>query len=114
MVSPNIMGFWVISTVASSSPVRQALSHGTNPPQIFRSSPDLGSLVNGRPYVMVTRQPSITALVVSCGLKPPVEEARFCACCACEGAVLSSTTAATINGMSLLIMLLVVSFYLIE
>src|SRR6476661_2200281 len=101
-----------MSSVASSEPVRHALSHGTSPPQIFRGSPVLGSLVNGRPYVMVTLQPSITALVVSCGLTPPVEAARFC-CCASEAAALSNIAAATIN-KSLFIMFVVVLCYWID
>jgi hypothetical protein len=53
---------------------------------------------------MVTLQPSMTALVVSCGLTPPVEAARFC-CWACEREVLSNMDAARINGVSLFIVL---------
>src|SRR5690349_18129403 len=54
----------------------------------------------------------MTALVVSCGLTPPVEAARLRGCCACEDAMLSRTAAATISGVSLFIVF--VSCYWIE
>src|SRR5438477_10502059 len=52
---------------------------------------------------MVTLQPSITALVVSCGLTPPVDAARFC--CASEEAAPSNATVATIDRMTVFIVI---------
>jgi hypothetical protein len=53
---------------------------------------------------MVTLQPSITALVVSCGLTPPVDAARFC-CCASEEVAPSNAAAPTIDKMTVFIII---------
>src|ERR1041385_8070638 len=92
---PIMIGFCVINVVASSAPIRHAAPYGTRPPQIFRISPVLGSLVNGRPYVTVTRFPSITALVVSCGLFPPVDATRA-AGWACAASAAARTVTMTV------------------
>ena len=45
VVSPMVSGCSVMSSVASSAPVRQTLSKGTTPPQILRTEPSLGDFV---------------------------------------------------------------------